>query len=206
MASAVLMSCGGGGNTITGPGGGGAAGVASVTVLSSAPQLQSDQGGATTVVLTAQVKDSNNAVLSDIPVMFAVTSGDITVTQATTDSSGLALAQLSNGRPNPSNQTNLSNRTITVTATAGTVSGSVNVAVVGTTLTITGPASLASGDTGSYVAVAKDSRGAGIANVTVALTSATGNSISASSLTTDGSGNVPFTVTATASGNDTITA
>lgn len=199
VASAVLMSCGGGGNTITGPGGGGAAGVASITVLAATPQLQSDQGGTNAVALTAQVKDANNAVLTDIPVTFSATSGSLAVTQATTDASGLALAQLSNG-------TNLANRTITVTASAGNVSGTVNVAVVGTTLTITGPASLASGDTGAFVAVAKDSKGAGIANVTLALTSATGNSISAPSLTTDGSGNVSFTVTASASGNDTITA
>lgn len=199
-ASAVLMSCGGGGNTITGPGGGGGAtGVATVTVLAATPQLLSDQAGATSVAITAQVKDANNAVLANIPVTFSATSGSLAVTQGTTDASGLAMAQLSNG-------TNLANRTITVTATAGNVSGTVNVAVAGTTLTITGPASLASGDSGSFVVVAKDSKGAGIANTTVAVTSATGNTITAPSLTTDGSGNVAFTVTASASGNDTITA
>ncbi|MEZ5564108.1 MAG: Ig-like domain-containing protein [Gammaproteobacteria bacterium] len=201
VASAALMSCGGGsGNTITGPGGGGGATtVSSVTLLAATPQLQSDQGGATTVTLTAQVKDVNNAVLENIPVTFSASSGSLAVTQATTDGSGLALAQLSNG-------TNPANRVITVTATAGTVSGSVNVAVVGTTLTITGPASLASGDSGAYAVVAKDSKGAGIAGTTIALTSATGNTITAPSMTTDGSGNVPFTVTASAASNDTITA
>ncbi|MEO7387428.1 MAG: Ig-like domain-containing protein [Gammaproteobacteria bacterium] len=201
VASAALVSCGGSGNTITGPGGGGGNGptVAAVTLLAATPQLQSDQSGSNTVALTAQVKDVNNAVLKDIPVTFSATSGSLAVTQFMTDATGLALAQLSNG-------TNPANRVITVTATAGLVSGSVNVTVVGTTLSVTGPASLASGDTGSYVLLAKDSKGAGIAGTTVALTSATGNTIAAPSLTTDGSGNVPFTVTASAAGNDTITA
>ncbi len=200
VASAVLMSCGGGGgNTITSPGGGSGGQVANVTLLAASPQLLSDQGGATTVTVTAQVKDANNAVLTDIPVTFGATSGSLAVTQPTTDGAGLALAQLSNG-------TNPANRNITITATAGTISGSVNIAVVGTTLTITGPASLASGDTGTFAVVAKDSKGAGIAGTTVTLTSATGNSILAPSLTTDGTGNVPFTVTASAAGNDTITA
>ncbi|MEQ1801039.1 MAG: Ig-like domain-containing protein [Gammaproteobacteria bacterium] len=173
--------------------------MATVTLLAATPQLQSDQAGANVVGLTAQVKDINNAVIADIPVTFSATSGSLAVTQFTTDGSGLALAQLSNG-------TNPANRVITVTATAGTVTGSVDIAVVGTTLAFTGPASLASGDTGSYVLVAKDSKGAGIAGTTVALSSATGNTIAAPSLVTDGSGNVPFTVTASAAGNDTITA
>jgi hypothetical protein len=121
------------------------------------------------------------------------------VTQAVSDGSGIAIAQLSAG-------TNLANRAITVTAQAGEVSGNVIVNVVGTTLSITGPAALAQGDTGAYVAVAKDSTGAGINGSTLALTSANGNTISAASLTTDASGNVPFNVTATAAGNDTLTA
>lgn len=200
VASAALMSCGGSSNTITGPGGGGTGPqVATVTLLAATPQLQSDQAGSNVVNLTAQVKDVNNAVLADIPVTFSATSGSLAVTQFTTDASGLALAQLSNG-------TNPANRTITVTATAGTVSGSVDIAVVGTTLGITGPASLAAGATGAYVLVAKDSKGAGIAGTTVALTSATGNTISAPSLVTDGTGSVAFNVTASAAGNDTVTA
>ncbi len=55
------------------------------------------------------------------------------------------------------------------------------------------------------MAVAKDSTGAGINGATLTLTSANGNTISAASLTTDASGNVPFNVTATAAGNDTLT-
>jgi hypothetical protein len=197
LVSAALASCGGGGDGTISGGGGGSAEVGSVTVLASSPQLQSGQ--ANTVTITAQVKDDNNAVLEGVTVQFSASSGSLAVTQAVSDGSGIAIAQLSAG-------TNLANRAITVTAQAGEVSGNVIVNVVGTTLSITGPAALAQGDTGAYVAVAKDSTGAGINGSTLALTSANGNTISAASLTTDASGNVPFNVTATAAGNDTLTA
>jgi hypothetical protein len=170
--------------------------VGSVTVLASSPQLVS--GPANSVTITAQVKDDNNAVLEGVTVQFSATSGSLAVTQAVTDGSGIAIAQLSPG-------TNLANRAITVTAQAGDASGNVLVNVVGTTLSITGPAALAQADTGAFVAVAKDSTGAGINGATLTLTSANGNTISAASLTTDASGNVPFNVTATAAGNDTLT-
>lgn len=196
LVSAALASCGGGGDGTISGGGGGTAEVGSVTVLASSPQLVS--GPANSVTITAQVKDDNNAVLEGVTVQFSATSGSLAVTQAVTDGSGIAIAQLSPG-------TNLANRAITVTAQAGDASGNVLVNVVGTTLSITGPAALAQADTGAFVAVAKDSTGAGINGATLTLTSANGNTISAASLTTDASGNVPFNVTATAAGNDTLT-
>jgi len=135
-----LASCGGGSNTITAPpdGGGGAAPVATVVVLAASPQLPSDQTGVSTLQITAQVKDAANAVLEDIPVSFGATSGSLAVTQSITDATGLAIAELSNG-------TNPANRSITVTATAGGVSGSVTIAVTGSTVTVSGPAALAAG-------------------------------------------------------------
>ena len=117
LVSAALASCGGGGaGTISGSGGGAAATAAIVTVLASSPQLQSDQGGANKVAITAQVKDASNAVLTGVTVQFGASSGSLAVTQAVTDGSGIAYAQLSNG-------TNAQNRAITVTATAGQASG-----------------------------------------------------------------------------------
>jgi hypothetical protein len=198
LASAVLASCGGGGDgTISGGGDGGTDTPAIITVLAASPQLQSGQTN--TVTITAQVKDDNNAVLEGVTVQFSASSGSLAVTQAVSDASGIAIAQLSAG-------TNLANRAITVSAQAGDASGSVIVNVVGTTLSITGPAALAQNDTGAYVAVAKDSTGAGINGATLALTSANGNTIAAATLTTDASGNVSFSMTATAAGNDTLTA
>lgn len=91
LVSAALASCGGGGaGTISGSGGGAAA-AAIITVLASSPQLQSDQGGANTVAITAQVKDASNAVLEGVTVQFGASSGSLAVTQAVTDGSGYRL-------------------------------------------------------------------------------------------------------------------
>lgn len=195
-----LASCGGDGNTITSPPGTGPGGasVATVVVLAASPQLPSDQTGLSTLQVTAQVKDAANAVLADVPVSFSATSGSLAVTQPTTDGAGLALAELSNS-------TNPANRTITVTATAGGVSGSVNVSVTGSTVTVAGPAALASGQSGAYTVSVKDSKGVGVPSALVAVTSANGNTLSATNLTTDGTGNINFNVTATVPGNDTLT-
>ncbi|MCC7257171.1 MAG: hypothetical protein IT486_02250 [Gammaproteobacteria bacterium] len=200
-AALALAACGGGGGTILDPdgGGGGQTGAASVQVIASSPQLNSDVTGATTVTLTALVRDSGNAVVTDTPVTFTTSSGSVTVTQPTTDATGQALATLSNG-------TDPTNRAITVTASVGAISGQVVVNVVGSTLTLTGPTSLALGDSGTFTAVLRDSSGVGISGRTLNVTSANGNTLSAASLTTGVTGQAQFNVTASASGNDTISA
>lgn len=195
-----LASCGGGSNTITAPpdDDGGAATVATVTVLAASPQLPSDQTGVSTLQITAQVKDAANAVIADVPVSFAATSGSLAVTQPVSAANGIAIAELSNG-------TNPANRSITVTATAGGVSGSVTIAVTGSTVGVSGPTALASGQSGAYIVSVKDSKGLGVPGTLVTVTSANGNTIASPSLTTDGTGNVNLTVTATVAGNDTLT-
>ncbi len=199
IAAVALASCGGS-NTITGQGGGGAGGmVASVTVIASSPQLNSDVAATTSVSLTALARDAGNAVVEGVPVSFSTTSGSLTVTQPTTDASGQALATLTNGQ-------DPTNRAITVTVTAGSASGQVVVNVVGTTLTVTGPASLALNDTAAYTVVLRDSNSVGISGRVVNVSSATGNTLSATNLTTGATGQTQFNVTATAAGNDTLSA
>ncbi len=203
VASVVLMSCGGSSNTITGPGGGGggASTAASVQVLASSPQLPSDVNGLGTVDITAIVRDASNVVLADIPVSFgANANGSLAVVDAATDANGRALARLSNG-------TDLSNRAITVTVTAGTVSGSVTVNVTGTRIRLTPPtATLSLSDAVAFTAVLEDSAGLGIPGRAVAITSSAGNGLSAANLTTQANGSVQFTLTATAAGLDTLSA
>lgn len=201
LASFALFSCGGGSGTINGqPGGGGDTGAATVQVLSSSPQLNSDRTGLTTVDITAVVKDSNNVLLADAPVTFSANQGGvISVTTTTTDGNGVINAKLSNG---PGNVTN---RTITVTATSGSAQGSVDVAVSGTTLTISGPTALPLGTTGTYSIKLKDSAAVGINGAAVTVASALGNTLSSASLTTGAAGDAQFTLTATQSGNDTVT-
>lgn len=205
VAAAALTACGGS-NTITGQGGGGGGGgggtaAASVQVLASAPQLPSDVNGLATVDMTAVVRDANNVVLAGVPVFFSANAnGSLAVIDPATNANGTALARLSNG-------TDLSNRPITVTVTAGTVSGSVVVNVTGTRIRLTPPsATLSLGDAVAFTAVLEDSAGLGISGRTVAISSVRGNGLSATSLTTGLGGAVQFTLTATQSGLDTLSA
>ncbi|HEX7030845.1 MAG TPA: Ig-like domain-containing protein [Gammaproteobacteria bacterium] len=178
----------------------------SMEVLASAPQLQSD--GSTTVTLTALPKNVNNQVVPGIDVLFSANSGTLVVTEAVTNEQGVATAELNTGG-------DPSNRTITVTAstvTTGTttatevLSDSVDIEVVGSTLQIQGPASLANGDVGTYILRLADSAGNGIAGKTVTLTSENGNTLSAATLTTDANGDAEVELQAVVTGSDTLTA
>src|SRR6056297_3321386 len=202
----ALGACSSGGtdNSFAGSGGGtdGGAGPdapqpASVTVLTSSPQLPS--AGGSEVTVTALVRDSQNRVLADVPVVFSATSGLLQVNDVVTVENGTATATLGTaGDP--------TNRTITVTADANGLTGSVDVNVVGTTLTLQGPASLAQGDAASYSVVLSDSNGDGIAGQTVDVASSNGNTLASTSLVTDNLGQAQVQVTASAAGADTLSA
>ena len=99
--------------------------------------------------------DANNNAISGATVNFSADSGIITGAPATTDATGKAVVQLSA-------QGNFQNRTITVTATSGSSTAQIKVAVVGTTLTVSGPTSLVQGATGTYTISLTDSGSAGI--------------------------------------------
>jgi Bacterial Ig-like domain (group 1) len=214
LAAALVMSgCGGNGGASSFAGnssssssssssGGPTATVAAITLVSSSPQIQSD--GSTPATITAIATNSSNVVVPGATVSFSSTSGALTmsttttgVTPGITDANGEAAATL--GTPG-----NTTNRNITVTATAGTISATVTVAVVGTKISLTGPSSLIQGASGTFSASLTDSGGNGIAGATVAAVSAKGNTLSASSLVTDSTGHVTFTVTGTVAGADTV--
>lgn len=211
-ACLLITACGGGGGSLSDQGGGSSSGgtssggtpiiVSAVTLLGSSAQLPSDANTpAEGVQLSATVVDTNNNVIPGIPVQFAVDNqGVIAVTQGTTDASGIALATLTT----PSNRTN---RDLTVRATAGTVTSQLIISVVGTSLSdAAGPDSVAVGQTARYTVALTDNGGSGIGGATVQVSSAAGNTLSASTLTTrsaDGSATVDVTVTSAA--NDTLT-
>lgn len=208
-AALALASCGSDDNTILSPGGGAGAGTAvgSVQIVANSMQLPSDQTGASKVALTVIVRDANNNAIANAPVSMSVTSGQI-LPPAPTDASGTTTAELSNGL-------DPTNRTITVSATAGAsatssgVTSTININVVGTTLVVTGPTALALNNSGQYTAVLKDSEGAGIAGQTITFTSANGNAVAPPSAVTSSSGNAATTLTAGNGGagnSDTLTA
>lgn len=199
MLTGLFVGCGDSNTLVTGgetPGGGPATPIAaSLQLLTSNPQLPSD--GSATVTITALARDASNIFVEGVPVSFATDSGGLNVVQSTTDSNGQATATLSvAGDP--------TNRTISVSGTAGTLSSSVAVSVVGTTLTVTGPGSLVAGATATYTIVLSDAGGNGIANTTVNVSSSAGSTITPTPpLTTDSSGQAQFDLTA--STDDTIT-
>jgi hypothetical protein len=178
--------------------------VSSIALVTNSPQIPSN--GSTPATITAVAKNANNAIVSGATVIFSTTSGVIapqaTTTGGTpsiTDANGEAAASLST----PGDE---DNRTITVTATVGGVSASVNVAVVGTSVSVTGPTSLIQGASGTFNVSLTDSAGAGIAGATVAVTSAKSNTLSSASLVTDATGHVTVSYTAANAGTDTVTA
>jgi hypothetical protein len=199
MTSALLLAaCGGGTKAFTnGSGNGGANDVSSIDLIASSPTLLSD--GSVPVDVTAFVHDSGNRLLADVTVTMSTSSGQLAVSRAKTDVSGTALATLSPGADR-------SNRTITVTAQAGTVQKTLTVDVVGTTLQISGPTTLALGEVGNYQVVVKNAGGTGIPGQAITLSSALGNALSATSVTSDSTGSANLTLTAGTGGTDTLTA
>jgi hypothetical protein len=168
-----------------------------VSVVTSQAQIPSD--GSKSATITALVRDANNNVLTGVSVSFVATSGALTVTQAVTDTNGVATATLSAG-------TDPSNRTITVTVTAGSATANLPVSVTGTSLTLSGAANLVIGNNGSYDVLLTNSSGQGIPSASVTVSSSAGNALAPAMLTTNGSGRATFALTASVGGTDTITA
>jgi protocatechuate 3,4-dioxygenase beta subunit len=169
----------------------------SLDLLVSSPQLDSDDSQ--TVTLTALVRDQNNNFVPDVSVTFAANSGGVQVTNDTTDVTGTATALLSTaGDP--------TNRTIDVTATVGTLTSSNTVTVTGTSLALSGTSTLVLGQTATLSILLQDSGGNGIANQTVTVNSALGNTLNAATVSTDSNGQATLEVTADVGGTDDITA
>ena len=207
LVTLALASCGGSGCDTSfggscGTGTGGAKGVASIILVSDRATMPSDNS--LPANLTAFVRDANNNFLANVPVVFTADSGGITVSQAVTDTNGVAKASVST-------LADPTNRRITVTAVADTKSTTALVDVSGTKLTIQGPTALTSGQQGSYEVVLNDAGGHGISGAAVTvqlpafLTGTTTGLVTdsqgrATFLATGGTGGGPSPVTATALG------
>lgn len=169
--------------------------VGTLTLTTSTPTLPSDNSLSATI--TALVRDSNNALLPNVPVQFSASSGAITPAQGNSNASGQVQATLTTpGDP--------SNRTITVTATAQAVTQTINVDVTGTTLSIAGPGTLALNGVGTYTITLADSAARGIVGRSLSVTSVNGNGLSATTLTTDSQGRATVSLTVNNAGNDTL--
>lgn len=162
-----------------------------IRVLVSSPTLgsgEANSGKGSGVTVTATVKDAANNLMQGQIVSFSATSGALVGgPSVTTDASGASSVMLfTDGDP--------SERTITVTATVGTISGQVAVNVTGNTLKLSGPANGQQGMAASYLLSLLDSKAAGISGQAVTLT-ATNGALSPSTVTTDAKGQAQFTFT-----------
>jgi len=171
--------------------------IASLQLLTDVTQIGTSGGRSAT--LTAFVKDTSNNFVEGITVLFFADSGGIQVTQAVTDAAGRATAII-----NASGDQR--NRVINVSAATGGQSDAVTIDVVGTTLLITGPANISSGDEAVYTAILNNSDNVGISGETITVTSESGNTLSTATGVTDSTGRIEVTLTGTAFGEDVVSA
>jgi hypothetical protein len=95
---------------------------------------------------------------------------------------------------------------IEVKAVSGSLQRTVQVAVTGTQLTLSGPLNLVFGAANEYTVSLRNSAGNPIAGRSVTLGSASGNGLSTTSVVTDSAGQARFQVTGARSGADTLSA
>lgn len=177
-----------------------------IVLLGSGTTLNSD--GKTPVDLTAVITSASGVAVQGAPVEFSLVDSDglaggarLEVLSAVTDAAGAAKARLSL-------QGDQRLRNIVVTAKSGTLSSqSLTIGVFGTTLAVSGPSSLALSDSvaSAYTVTLLDSSGGKLAGKTVTASSRAGNRWSATSVTTDASGQAKFNLFGNKGGADTLT-
>ncbi|PKH89300.1 Ig-like domain-containing protein [Colwellia sp. Bg11-28] len=187
---------------------------ASIRLFASSQQLASS--GAQFIELSAIAKDESNNLLEGVTINFSTDSGALgKILDESGDSSditgpdGKVVMTLST-------QAEPSNRVITVTVISGDISDSLEIEVLGTTLTLTGTTSLALNDEAIYIVNVLDSDGNGVAKTDVAISLSgvstevpAGNVAeitipSSSIVTTDSDGQATIKVTGTSGGTNSI--
>jgi hypothetical protein len=198
----LLASCGGGGGcsgTPFGTSGGtnscgstsatGSAAVSTVTAMLDKTTI--NNAGGDKALLTVTVLDGNNNVIGGVPVTVSVSSGIYSPITTTTATTGLTAGQVSG---NISVGANKGNQNITATVTAGGVSTTIVVAVIGSRITITPlPATPALGASVTANIKATDSNGAGIPFAAITLSGSLGFT---GIVTTDSTGSASATISA----------
>jgi hypothetical protein len=201
-----LSACGGSG---AGAGGGASgttgSGVGTVQVVANTTTINSD--GKTPIDLTVFVTSATNVAAKNVAVELSASDPAgapggvrLEVTRATTDDTGTATAKLSV-------LSDPRSRDITVLAKAAGVSSTpLTIRVSGTSLTVSGPSAiaLASTTTSNYTVSLKDSSGTPLANWDVTAASEKGNTLTATTVKTDGGGQAVFGVRGVVPGADSL--
>lgn len=190
ISAEVVFSSAGDGDTNVGET------IGSVSLI--ADKLQLGSASTDKVELSALIRNTNNNVVSDIPVTFSTDSGEIQVVDSASAANGIARATLTT-------LSNKNNRDITVTVRAQQQSSQLIVKVVGTEVNITAPQAVVLNDSAQLDIFIVDSEGNGLENVMVNIASSLGNTLSVTNPVTSGStGKATVTYTAVNSGIDTI--
>jgi hypothetical protein len=177
-----------------------AATAASISLSASPATVKSD--GSTTTTISVNALNSSNAAISGVVVAMSTDTGVLGAPTVTTSATTPATVTFySSG--------NATNRTATITATAGTVSSQIPVQIVGSTVTLVAtPTSIPSGGTSTITVTAKDAGGNVVPGATVTLTQAGSGSVTIAAATgpTNNSGVFTTTITGATSGAVTLTA
>ncbi len=198
FTASLLASCSGQG---AGAGGSGDVGTtaksalaASLVLVADSTSLDSD--GRKTVTVTATTKNSDNVVLKGATVSFSTTDGGTSLTPSatTTDASGTITLAVKT--------TDKTTRTITITAKSESLTSTIDLQVLGTTLTINGPTGLGFNSSADYTVVIKDSGGNPVPGKAVVLT--TQNTVTTPPPVTDSQGQTIFRLTGSKSGDDIV--
>jgi hypothetical protein len=199
----LIAGCGGGGELGKAPPNGPVV-AESITLTTDRTTIKS--GNIDNVaVLTAKVIAQNGGPVPNVVVSFQSDSGEILDCPCTTDASGTATAQLSYGNDK-------TNRTLSATASVDNgnqnivTSSALAVAVTGTTMQLSNPAQVAQHETQTVSATVLDADSQPTGGVTVALSSANGNTIDPSSVASLSDGTANFAFTGEQLGADTLTA
>jgi hypothetical protein len=197
-----LVACGGSKDTGTTPITPTTPTADSISLSASPASINSD--GSTTSTIKVNALNSSNAMLSGITVTLSTDTGVLSAASVVTDSTTPATVTLSYG----GNQTN---RTVTITATAGTVSAQIPLQVVGSTVTLASSASSIPNDNATTVTLTATVKDAGnhiVPGAAVTLTQSGVGSVTITNATgtTDSSGIFTTTVTGAITGAVTITA
>lgn len=173
---------------------------ASLQLSASPATVKSDNSTSATITVTAV--DAGNAVVPNTPITMSADTGIISPGPFNTGSTGSTTLTFSSGAANKVN------RTATITATAGAVTGSLPVAIVGSTLTlVTATTSISTGTPATLTATSKDAGGNPVSGQTVSFTVASGSgTLSAATVTTDANGVATVSFTATAAGATSVKA
>ena len=205
MVVAILAGCGAGGaSTASTSGGTTTVTNDAISLATSVTSIKTDNS--TSATLTATVTKFN-AVVQGIIVTFSTSSGNLSALTATSDSAGKATVILSSGA------SDFSNRTATVTATAGGFSANIPVLINGSTLALAASATSMQVGAGTITlaATASDAGANGKNGQTIRFsvdaTSTGTGTLSAASVTTGVTGTTPnITFTPTAAGTVVIDA